>query len=305
MGTRKSHFLLGNSSWFGARGLQQRLEHEVEASDDWNEMGWKRQRLQPQITRFLYPAAWSAFLLAAGGAPLILDALGYGIGLQTSYGVGLWIGAFFLLLLSCASIAMNQVEGSPLKMIAWNIARIETVLLTVLTWAIYKHPTQPVALVALLISIPLWLSYVVRISTLLAWPPGRWLLPIAHVDIGLSSIEEPWIAESRRWARRPLARRLVHSGETGGANLEVVLFGLRHDNMDYLAIHLIHPSGAILDPFVGPTVGDTVPFKKLGPMFSDVPNVVRVREFFGSPPVSPVVADWSSELTLDCELEEE
>lgn len=296
MGKRNSDFLLGESVWFGARGLQNHLEHEVDCPDEWGEMGWRRQRLQPLLTKFLYPSAWSAFMLAAGGIPLFLESIGYGIGMQTIHGLGLWLGAFILILLSAFSISMHQVEGSPLQMLSWNLVRIETVLLGVLTWAIHSNPSGFQTTVALLISLPLWLSFVVRISTVLAWPAGRWLLPIAHVDIGLSELEDSWVAESRRWARRPLARRKISANQSGTVAFEMVLFGIRQENLDYLAIHLVHPSGAILDPFVGPSIGDTVPFKKLGPMFSDVPYVVSVREFFGSPPVSPVVATWPSSL---------
>ena len=235
-------------------------------------------------------------MLAAGAIPLFLAALGYGIGMKTIHGLALWLGAFCLLWLAAASIAMKQIEGSPFKMTSWNLFRVESVLLVVLAWAIERDPESYVTVIAILISLPLWISHVVRISTLLAWPPGRWLLPIAHVDVGLATIDEPWVSESRRWARRPLARRIIAVGESGSVPLEMVLFGLRHENMDYLAIHLVHPSGAIIDPFVGPSVGDTVPFKKLGPIFADVPSVVAIREFFGSPPLSPVVADWPSSL---------
>ncbi len=297
-------FLSGDADWFGSRNLQDRFEHEVDAAKEWVDMGWRRQRLQPQLTKFLYPAAWSVFLLAAGGIPLFLAAIGHGIGMKTIYGIALWFAAFGLLWLGTVGIALNQVEGSPSKMLIWNLFRIESILLVVLAWAIHRDPESYVTVMALLISLPLWVSHVVRIATLLAWPPGRWLLPIAHVDIGLGSMDEPWVAESRRWARRPLARRTIPVGESGGISLEMVLFGVRHENLDYLAIHLVHPSGVLIDPFVGPNIGETVPFPKLGPIFADVPNVVRIREFFGEPPVSPVVADWPSALDLKVGEEE-
>jgi hypothetical protein len=132
----------------------------------------------------------------------------------------------------------------------------------------------------------------VRIATVLAWPPGRWLLPIAHVDIGLSSIDFDWVAESKRWARRPLARRTISAGDIADVSFELILFGLREGNQDFIAVHLVHPSGIILDPFVGPSVNHGVPFQRLGPIFADVPNVATIRDRIGSPPVSPVVAEW-------------
>ena len=305
MGAPDKHFLLGHARWFGSDSLPNRLDHEVDAPSEWSEMGWRRQRLEPLLSGFLFPSAWSAFLLAAGGIPLMLAALGHGIGMDIRLGLGLWVGAFVLLWLGALNLAQKQIEGSTSKMLMWNLFRIETVLLAVLAWVIHHETVGFVAIIALLISIPLWLSHVVRIATLLAWPSGRWILPIAHVDVGLASLSEPWIAESRRWARRPLARRKIPVGETGATELEMVLFGVRHENLDYLAMHLVHPSGALLDPFVGPTVGDTIPFEKLGPIFADVPPVITVREFFGYPPVSPVVTPWPASIETGKYSEEE
>ena len=85
---------------------------------------------------------------------------------------------------------MQQVEGSVVKMMSWNFIRIETLLMGVLSWAFLNQPSDSIVLFALLISIPLWFSYLVRIATVLAWPAGRWLLPIAHVDVGLSNLDE-------------------------------------------------------------------------------------------------------------------
>ena len=294
MATSKSHFLLGSGGWFGSDGIPDRLPHEVDAPDGWN--GWKRQRLKPSLVSFLFPAAWSVFFFAAGLIPLLLDALGHGIGMDTRLGIGLLVGGFVLLWIAASMISLNQTEGSPLKMLMWNVVRIESVLLCVLGWIVNNQPTGHLAILALLISVPLWLSHLVRIATLLAWPAGRWLLPIAHVDIGLSSIDAEWESESKRWARRPLARRKITSGEVGMTRFEMVLFGVREDNQDFIAIHFVHPSGTILDPFVAPTIGRHSPFSRLGPIFGDVPTVALIRDRIGNPPVSPVVAEWPAHL---------
>ncbi len=299
-GAAKS-FLLGEAKWFGSDHLPSRLPHEVEAPDSWN--GWRRQRLKPGLVGFLFPAAWSAFLLAAGLIPMLLHASGHGIGMDLQLGLILIGGAFVLLWLGALRISLNQIEGSPTKMLIWNLVRVESVLFGVLIWIVYNQPVGWLAVLALLIFIPLWLSHVVRIATVLAWPPARWLLPIAHVDVGLSTIDAKWVSESKRWARRPLARRLVNPGEMGDTRLEMVLFGVREGNQDFIAIHLVHPSGMILDPFVGPSIGSSRPFSHLGPTFSDVPNVVSIHEEIGTPPVSPVVAEWPS--SLDSKTNEE
>ncbi len=296
-------FLLGEARWFGSGPLPVRLPHEVTAPDAWD--GWRRQRLKPSIVRFLFPAAWSVFFLAAGLIPLMLNALGHGIGMDLRLGIGLFVGAFVLLWWSASMISLTQIEGSPAKMMMWNIIRIETVLLGVLTWIVYNQPVGSLAVMAMIISIPLWLSHLVRIATLLAWPPGRWLLPIAHVNIGLSSLGSEWMAESKRWARRPLARRQIESGEMGDTRLEMILFGVREGNQDFIAIHLVHPSGSIIDPFVGPSVGHNRLFSRLGRTFADVPNVVSIRERIGPPPVSPVIAEWPTNMRSCWNQEEE
>ena len=296
-------FLLGEARWFGSGPLPSRLPHEVEAPDAWD--GWRRQRLKPGLVGFLFPAAWSVFFLSAGLIPMLLHALGHGIGMDLRLGIGLFIGAFVLLWLAASMISLNQTEGSPAKMLMWNLVRIETILLGVLVWIIYNQPIGSLAVLAMLISIPLWLSHVVRIATLLAWPPGRWLLPIAHVNVGLSSIDSEWVSESKRWARRPLARRQISSGEMGDTRLELVLFGVREGNQDFIAIHLNHPSGSIIDPFVGPSIGHSIPFARLGPAFADVPSVAGIRERIGLPPVSPVIAEWPTELIPSWNQEEE
>ena len=303
MAAPDAHFLLGEAKWFGSGRLPPRLPHEINAPEAWN--GWRRQRLQPSLTGFLFPAAWSIFLLAAGLIPMLLHAIGHGIGMDLRLGLSLWLGSFFLLWLSASLISLNQTEGSPAKMWLWNTVRIETILLGVLVWVVYSEPVGSLAVVAMLISLPLWMSHMVRIATLLAWPSGRWLLPIAHVDIGLSSIDAEWTSESKRWARRPLARREISSGEMGDTRLEMVLFGVREGNQDFIAIHLVHPSGAIIDPFVGPSIGHSTPFPRLGPTFSDVPNVVSIQEQIGHPPVTPVVAEWPTHLVPEWDSEEE
>ncbi len=287
-------FLLGEAGWFGSERLPNRLPHEVEAPDGWD--GWRRQRLKPELVRFLFPAAWSVFLLSAGLIPIYLHAIGHGIGMDLQLSLGLFFGSFLLLWLGAFRISLNQTEGSPGKMLMWNLIRIETVLLCVLIWVVYNQPVGHLPIMAMLISIPLWLSYVVRIATLLAWPPGRWLIPIAHVDVGLSTIDSGWVSESKRWARRPLARRHIPSGDVGETSFELVLFGVREGNQDFIAIHFVHPSGSILDPFVGPSIGHNMLFSRLGRTFADVPSVGSIRQQIGDPPVSPVVAEWPPNL---------
>ena len=294
MAAPDAHFLLGEAKWFGSGPLPPRLPHEINAPEAWK--GWRRQRLQPGLTGFLFPAAWSIFLLAAGLIPMLLHAIGHGIGMDLRLGISLWLGAFFLLWLSASLISLNQTEGSPAKMWLWNTVRIETILLGVLVWVVYSEPVGSLAVVAMLISLPLWMSHLVRIAPLFAWPPGRWLLPIAHVDIGLSTIAPDWTSESKRWARRPLARRKIHSGAMGDTRLEMILFGVREGNQDFIAMHFVHPSGIIIDPFVGPSIGHSIPFPGLGPTFADVPNVVAIQEQIGIPPVTPVVAEWPTHL---------
>lgn len=303
MASAKSGFLLGENGWYGSLGIPATLPHEANAPEAWK--GWRRQRLKPAITGFLFPSAWSIFFLAAGSIPLFLEAIGQGIGMSAYLAFGLWFAGFGLLWLGAIQAAMQQVEGSVVKMISWNFIRIETLLMGVLSWALLNQPSDSIVLFALLISIPLWFSYLVRIATVLAWPAGRWLLPIAHVDVGLSNLDEEWIAESRRWARRPLARRKVEAGEVGDTGMELVLFGVRHENQDFIAIHFVHPSGVIMDPFVRKPVGSEVPFSRLGPIFADVPHVTGSWTLLEEPPVHPVVADWPAQMIPPWELEEE
>ena len=302
MARPQNHFLLGEAKWFGSDEIPARLPHEVDSPETWSE--WKRQRLQPGLAQFLFPAAWSVFLLAAGFIPLCLHALGHGVGMDIRLGLGLLVGSFLLLWFGSTLFSLKQIEGSPTKMLMWNLLRIESVLLCVLVWVIDNEPVGYLSILALVISIPLWFSHLVRNATLLAWPMGRWLLPIAHVDVGLSTIDSDWVSESKRWARRPLARRNISSGVMGETRMELILFGVRHDNQDFLAIHLIHPSGVIIDPFVAPTIGQSTVFSRLGPIFSDVPNVASIRDQMSSPPVSPVVAEWPSHLIQEWEEEE-
>ena len=82
----------------------------------------------------------------------------------------------------------------------------------------------------------------------------------------------------------------------GDTRLEMVLFGVREGNQDFIAMHFVHPSGIIIDPFVGPSIGHSIPFSGLGPTFADVPNVVAIQEQIGMPPVTPVIAEWPTHL---------
>ena len=294
---------MGETGWYGSLGIPATLPHEAKAPESWS--GWRRQRLKPAITGFLFPSAWSIFFLAAGSIPLFLEAIGQGIGMSNNLAFGLWLTGFALLWIGAIQAAMQQVEGSVVKMVTWNFVRIETLLMCVLSWVFLNQPSGSVVLFALLISVPLWFSYLVRIATVLAWPAGRWLLPIAHVDVGLSNLDGSWVAESKRWARRPLARRTVESGEVGDTSMELVLFGVRHQNQDFIAIHFVHPSGVIMDPFVQNPVGSRIPFSRLGPIFSDVPHVTGSWGLLEHPPVNPVATEWPSEMIPPWEFEEE
>ena len=62
---------------------------------------------------------------------------------------------------------------------------------------------------------------------------------------------------------------------------------------------------SIIDPFVGPSIGHSIPFPGLGPTFADVPNVVAIQEQIGNPPVTPVVAEWPTHLVPEWNSEEE
>ena len=303
MDLKSPHFLLGEAHWFGSGVIPARMPYEISSPDPWS--GWKRQRLKPAIVGLLFPAAWGVFFLVAGIIPILLDGMGSGIGVPLWLSLGMWVGSFILLWISAFFQAFNQIEGSMMKMALWIFIRVETILLCGLFWLVYSESGGWIDILSVSISIVIWLSNLVRIATLFAWPSGRWLLPIAHVDIGLSAIDEPWVSESKRWARRPLAHRHIKSGEVGPTSFVLNLYGVREDGQDYIALHVIHPSGYLLDPFVGPSVGNHSPFTRLGMIFADMPNSASLNESIGQPPVTPVVARWPDKMQFPWELEEE
>ena len=124
MASAKPGFLLGENGWYGSLGIPATLPHEANAPETWE--GWRRQRLKPAITGFLFPSAWSIFFLAAGSIPLFLEAIGHGIGMSPYLAFTLWFAGFGLLWLGAIQAAMQQVEGSVVKMMSWNFIRIET-----------------------------------------------------------------------------------------------------------------------------------------------------------------------------------
>ena len=90
----------------------------------------------------------------------------------------------------------------------------------------------------------------------------------------------------------------------GTLEWSLVLFGVRHENQDFIAIHFVHPSGVIMDPFVRNPVGSEVPF-------SPRPHLCRCAachgqlDVVGTTPVHPVVAEWPAQMIPPWELEEE
>ena len=106
MASAKPGFLLGESGWYGALGIPASLPHEAEAPESW--IGWRRQRLKPAITGFLFPSAWSIFFLFAGSIPIFLEAIGSGIGMSNQLAFGLWLAAFGLLWLGASEFSFAE-----------------------------------------------------------------------------------------------------------------------------------------------------------------------------------------------------
>ena len=295
MAEAKPEILLGDEGWFGPGPAPINLEYERSAPDAWNDAGWQRQRLQPALSGLLFPAAWSLMLLFAGSLPMIIKPWPAA---PPFYLMAIWMASLPLLWAGGLRAANSQVEGSSGKMLAWLALRIDTVLWILIVLVGEASAGDGPVVAALVLAVMVWTIQMVRIATLLAWPAGRWLLPIAHVDIGLEKLGGDWHAESRRWARRPLARRRLHVDVTGGAPIDVVLFGVQNEGVDFLAVHAVHPSGRILDPFVSTPAGAACPFPSLGPVVSDVPADLALEVAMIEPPLTPVAAPWPDSMDV-------
>jgi hypothetical protein len=298
----KPDILLGEEGWFGAGAAPNRLDYELDLPAAWSDAGWKRQRLQPALSGLLFPAAWSLMLLFAGSLPMIIKPWPAA---PPAYLMAMWMATLPLLWAGGLRAASAQVEGSPGKMLAWLVLRIDTVVWILIVLVGEASAGDGVVLAALALALLVWTIQMVRIATLLAWPASRMLLPIAHVDIGLDKLESAgWQVSSRRWARRPLARRRLQVDVTGAAAIDVVLFGVRIEGVDFLAVHAVHPSGRILDPFVTSPAGADNPFPSLGPVVSDVPADLVLAVELRKPPLTPVASPWPESMDISSSHDE-
>lgn len=274
-------FLRGDPKWWARESVPAQFEWEESLPQEWP-TGWRRQRLQPGLASLLIPGAWSLAALCAFWLPLFIGDLGP----NQQMVLIVLLGAHFLLLIAPLVFDASRVEhGDVAKAVTWVIRQpfvLAQIALSILGVAMMgAGDLGLVALPFFLAAIVLWWVMIRAIANAMAWPAGRWLFPIAHVDIGLESLPEGWRMVSRRFGRRPLA-----DADLGGG-WRLVLYGLSHAGTDFVALWMAHPCGRLVDPFTTPQL--------IGKP-ADQAFHRRALRGLAQPPVNPIKGDWPASM---------
>ena len=273
-------FLGGDPAWWNRESLPDRFEWERPLPEGWPR-GWRRQRLQPALAGLVIPGAWSVALLLAFWIPVLIGDLDSNE--QTV--VSILLGLHFLLLIIPLLRDAGRVEhGDAVRALRWLVTRppfLAQLILSALGVAMMQMGDLGIMALPLVgMAAILWWVILREIANALAYHPGRWLLPIAHVDIGLESLPEGWRMVARRFGRRPLAEADL------GGGWRLVLYGMQHAGIAFVALWLAHPCGRLIDPFSEPQlIGQ--PSRR---------HLARALRGLATPPVEPIRGAWPASM---------
>ena len=263
------------------------VDAEIDPPKGWS--SWRRQRLQPMASRFLFGPAWSIGLLIASTFPLIFP--GNNFDDQTVASL-LFFSSFLLLLISATRIASSMPDGDGVQLLKWlwfgggtaNLTRTVGIpILGGLAFVAHIVIDARIGWISYTLFLALWYHITFRVANTLMPPSGRWIIPLEG-DFDDSGIDDSWQLVARGFRGGCLAVKQL----SGGRKLE--LHGVNRGDEKFLALHFRHPSSLLFDPFVDAGKIGMIQNFSLGMCG---PRLDGVLEELTKPPIDLVAGSWS------------
>ncbi len=286
-----SNWLSGESEWWQHAEGQPESEWvsvEIEPDDDWN--GWKRQRLKPMATRFVFAPSWSFALLIASTFPLIFPGKTPDDQMVASI---LFFSSFIVLMIQPIRIASAMPDGDGLTMLRWlwfgdgfsNSSRtIGFSILGALSFLGHILIDVRIGWLAYFLFLMLWFHLTFRTATALMPPSGRWIIPLGDLKFDGSRVSKDWELDRKRFFLNRLASFNLNDGR------KVELHGVKRGDEKFIALHLRHPSSILYDPFVDVEKIGSISYCGLGYCGARLEGVIGVLE---KPPISFSAGSWA------------
>lgn len=215
---------------------------ETSPSEDWDIAnyskggdGWLRQRFKPPSRAVLIPCSWSLFFFVTSVVPLIFPG---NTPDDQMTALGLFIIGWALTIIPAWN-AMNILPSEPSRLVG-----IDTWIPVLFGGAMFPMHIlidPRIGWISYIASLYGWWKLMQRFQSGFSAPSNRWLLPFDPTDWEGVNLSHEWEKDSNRWRNGPLAH---HKEET-----DLRLYGISRGKNRFIALHFIHESGWLNDPF--------------------------------------------------------
>lgn len=224
-------------------------------------VGWLRQRFKPPARTVLIPCSWSLFFFVASVVPLVFPG-------NTSddqmAALGLFITGWAMTILPAWN-AMNILPSEPSRL--FGIDTWIPVLLGGAMFPLHILIDPRIGWISYAALLYGWWRLMQRFQSGFGAPSNRWLLPFDVTDWENVTLSQEWEKDSNRWRNGPLAH---HKEET---NLR--LYGISRGKYRFIALHYIHDSGWLNDPFS-----------------NSAENNLDIQQYLENPPLDECTLSW-------------
>ena len=198
-------------------------------------VGWLRQRFKPPARAVLIPCSWSLFFFVISVIPLVFPG---NTPDDQMAALGLFVIGWTMTIFPAWN-AMNLLPSEPGRLI--GIDTWISLLLSAVVFPLHIFIDPRIGWISYTASLYGWWRLMLRFQSGFSAPSNRWLLPFEPTNWKGIVLSQKWKKDSKRWRNGPLAH---HEEET---NLR--LYGISRGKNRFIALHYIHDSGWLNDPF--------------------------------------------------------
>ena len=241
-------------------GHQNRISLDQTPGGSWK--GWRRQRFEPVLTRFLLPVSWSLFIWALGLMTTLTQAT------KPLTGSLIALSSPALVIVVCLFLLDKRGTRDAGRFFIralsnpWNICLMMIITLC-LAMMKGQEDTRPLAMATVLLSLLAWLWWTARCSQSLAVSAGRWLLPVpTDAVLPLDAAKAAgWhsIYSDSTWRPGPIAEMRLK-------DCTLQLKGERWQGQAFLSLECLDTHGTLVDPWI--TDEQELPLQGLAGFFS-------------------------------------
>tara|TARA_B100001996_G_scaffold378406_1_gene362519 strand:- start:636 stop:1484 length:849 start_codon:yes stop_codon:yes gene_type:complete len=238
--------LEGDPRWWGGRIPDNLVLNELHPEQM---SKWKRKRLEPLLSKLLFPVCWSLLLLVIG---ILFSLLNYKTNFPQSLGLIILIFGPFSLAISIIYISNKHENSKPIKVLSSLFGRSRilwiSIILFILITSIIQKPTNNIFWnLAILPSIILWIEWLAFGSYYFSSPSAIWIMKYnSENDLPMEKLVENgwrWQSDNLKPRNEPFATKTLE-----GNILELSSSTLGEENI--LVLSWWQKGGIRSDPFV-------------------------------------------------------